>query len=207
MKPKIQTKNGSTLGLSLRIAAVVAGASLVCGIAQAAPDDAAADTMVPASNDEPGQVSGAAGYQYLWLAGSVFHPFQTGAAFAYSGAGCIHLTGGTERRFVHKFLLPKGSLVKYVRLYSYDNSASSQITVLFTTYDAAGNYSEINLVSSTNAGGYVSDLGPEMNYFVNGLVEPVNIVANLGTQNDINLQFCGVRVAYIPDLIFANGFE
>ena len=39
---------------------------------------------------------------------------------------------------------------------------------------------------------------------------PVNIVANLGDQNDSSLRFCGVRIAYIPtvtDRIFANEFD
>ena len=207
MKPRIQKNNVLMPVKSMRLVALAVAASLACEVAYAAPGDAPEGPPALPSANLPEQMLGGGGYQYLWLPGSVFHPFQTGAAFSYTGSGCIHATGGTEKRFAHKVVLPAGSVVKFVRLYAYDNSASSAITAFFTTYDGGGDFTELISVDSTNAGGYVSNLGPEMNYTINGLLESANIVANLGTQNDNSLQFCGVRIAYISDLIFENGFE
>lgn len=176
------------------------------GRAHAAPGDDPGQMLAPPQTPE--QINGA-GYEYLQIAGSSFIPFSSQAEFSYPGNGCISKTGGTEARFAHKLLLPAGSIVKFVRLYFYDDS-SGLVTAFFTTYDAAGNFTELASVDSIDSSGYGSSLSPELTYVVSPLSSPVNIVANLGSQNDSSLRFCGVRVAYIPvvtDRIFANGFD
>ena len=175
--------------------------------ANAAPGDPPGSPSMPAPKDT--EVVNGGAFDYLRIAGAAFVPFADSAAFAYSGGGCIHRTGGSENRFAHKLVLPAGSIVKYVRMYYFDNSASA-VTTYFTTYDAAGNFTEVVNVASTDTGGYGSSLTAEMNYEVDTFAAPINIVANLGTQNDSSLQFCGIRVAYIPaitDRIFADGFD
>lgn len=189
------------------LAAIGLVALLGLAEASAAPGDQDNGVSMPGLAD-PEQINGAV-LQYQRIAGSAFIPFATSAAFAYPGNGCINKTGGTETRFAHKVMLPAGSIVKYVRLYYFDNSASS-VTAFFTTYDAAGNFNEIASVGSTDTGGYGSSLTPEMTYEVDPFVGAVNIVANLGAQDDSTLRFCGVRIAYIPaitDRIFADGFD
>lgn len=173
----------------------------------AAPGDPPGSSSMPAPQDS--EVVNGVTFDYVRIAGAAFVPFADSAAFAYSGSGCIHSTGGSESRFAHKLELPAGSIVKYVRMYYFDNSASA-VTTYFTTYDAAGNFTEVATVASTDTGGYGSALTAEMNYEVDTISAPVNIVANLGTQNDSSLQFCGVRIAYVPvitDRIFADGFD
>ena len=176
------------------------------GRAHAAPGDDPGQMLPPPQTPE--QINGAA-YEYLQIAGSSFIPFASSAEYSYPGNGCISKTGGSEARFAHKLLLPAGTTVKFVRLYFYDDSISS-VTAYFTTYDAAGNFTELASVGSVDSSGYGSSLSPELSYVVSPASSPINIVANLGAQDDSTLRFCGVRVAYIPavtDRIFADGFD
>jgi hypothetical protein len=176
------------------------------GRAHAAPGDDPGELLPPPQTPE--QINGVAS-KYLQIAASSFIPFASSAEFSYPGNGCISKTGGSEARFAHKLLLPAGSTVKFVRLYFYDDSISS-VTAFFTTYDAAGNFTELASVGSVDSSGYGSSLSPELDYVINPAVSPVNIVANLGAQDDSTLRFCGVRVAYVPavtDRIFADGFD
>lgn len=176
------------------------------GRAHAAPgDDPGQQQPLPQT---PEQIEGVA-FEYLQIPGSSFVPFSSAAEFSYPGNGCISKTGGSEARFAHKLLLPAGTTVKFVRLYFFDDSTST-VTAFLTTYDAAGNFNELATVDSVDSSGYGSSLSPELNYVVSPLSSPINITANLGTQDDLTLRFCGVRVAYIPvvtDRIFANGFD
>ena len=162
-------------------------------------------TRVPAQPDET-----AGSFSYLSIAGATFHPLDSSTTYSYPGSGCISKTAGADPRFTHRVVLPDGVVVRYLRLYYYDD-ATSTVTAFFTTYDAAGNYVEHTNVDSTNAaGGYSTELSPLFSYEVDRPASAINVVANLGSENSSTLQFCGVRIAYEPpiiDLIFANGFE
>jgi hypothetical protein len=190
------------------MAAISAGLIALAAIcqAQAAPGDAPrAKSSAPVQTQE--EVLGT--YDYLQIPGSAFIPFASTAEYDYSGTGCINRIGGAESRFAHKLVLPAGSLVKFLRIYYYDDSTSS-ISAFFTTYDAAGNYSELTSVGSLDSGTYGTNLSPELTYEINPAVSPVNIVVNLGSDMTSALRFCGVRIAYLRpffDRIFANGFE
>jgi hypothetical protein len=173
---------------------------------QAAPGDSATGTE-QSPMQTPEEVLG--GYDYLQIAGSAFVPFASNAQFAYSGNGCINSSGSGENRFAHKLVLPAGSLIKYLRLYYYDDSTSS-ITAFFTTYDAAGNFSQLTSVGSLDSGTYGSNLSSELSYEINPASSPVNVVVNLGSDTTSALRFCGVRIAYLRpffDRIFADGFD
>jgi hypothetical protein len=149
-------------------------------------------------------------FGYLWIAGSTFHPLDITTTYSYPGNGCISKTGGTDNRFAHKVVLPEGTLVRYLRLYYYDDSTST-VNAYFTSYDGAGNFVEHASVGSTNgAGGYGTTLSPLFSYEVNASGAAINVVANLGNQNTSTLRFCGVRIAYdapITDRIFADDFD
>lgn len=149
-------------------------------------------------------------FEYLNIAGSTFHPHDNSTPYAYTGAGCIAKTGGSGNLFAHKAALPQGAVVKFLRLYYYDTS-SRDILAFFTTYDGAGNYNERTTVSSaTGATGFGTEQSPEIDFTVDHYTSAINIVANLGNQNDNTLRFCGVRIAYqapITDRIFTNGFD
>ncbi|HET9032248.1 MAG TPA: hypothetical protein VFN25_05010 [Dokdonella sp.] len=170
------------------------------------------DTLEPQQFLETNAIDQPAGsvFEYLSIAGSTFQPHDNSTTYSYSGSGCIHKTGGSSSLFAHKAILPDGAVVKFLRLY-YVDTVSSNILAFFTTYDGAGNFNERTSVSSASgSSGIGSALSPEINFTVDRNSNAINIVANLGTQNDNTLQFCGVRIAYhapITDRIFANGFD
>ncbi len=174
----------------------------------AAPGDQAVPPRSPAS-PQPDQPAASA-LEYLWIAGSSFHPLDSSTTYSYPGSGCIAKTGGSNSAFAHRVVLPQGAVVNYLRLYYYDTSTST-VTAFFTTYDGAGNFNERSNVASVNqAAGYGSALSPLMNFTVDQFSSAINVAVNLGAQNDSTLRFCGVRIAYEPpitDRIFANGFE
>lgn len=180
-----------------------------CVPAIAAPGDTLAFPGSPETTSSPDQPAGTA-FEYLRIAGSTFHPLANTTTYSYPGNGCIAKTGGAENRFVHKVILPDGVVVHYLRLY-YFNASANNILGFFTTYDAAGNFNERATVSSAEgASGYSSVLSTDMDYTVDHYTGAINIVVNLGSQNDDTLRFCGVRIAYGPpvvDRIFANGFD
>jgi hypothetical protein len=174
--------------------------------AHAAPGDSPTVTESRTAQN-PEEILG--GYDYVQIAGSAFIPLASTAEFAYSGNGCINKTAGGENRFAHKLVLPAGSLIKFLRIYYYDDSASS-INAYLTTYDAAGNFSELTSFASLDSGTYGTALSPELSYEINPAVSPVNIVVNIGTDTTSALRFCGARIAYLRpffDRIFADGFD
>lgn len=177
-------------------------------LAFAAPGDNLAPPHAHESNlvDQPAGTA----FSYLFIAGSAFHPLESATPYSYPGSGCIAKTGGTSNLFAHKVILPQGAVVRYLRLYYYDISSDS-VTAFFTTYDGAGNYNQHTSVASADAGGgYGTNLSASLNHEVNRYTAAINVVANLGGQNDSTLRFCGVRIAYdapVTDRIFANGFE
>ena len=149
-------------------------------------------------------------FQYLQLAGSTFHPWNSNTPYEYSGNGCIHASGSPTTHPVHKVMLPDGATIKYVRLYYYDSAPGKKISVFLTTYDRSGNFAELDVTESNNDGGYGTTLSGELNHVVTTSDEALNLVANLGTMNNASLQFCGVRIAYYAPLgeaVFADGFE
>lgn len=147
---------------------------------------------------------------YLSIPAATFYPFGGGANKMYAAGGCIYQSDGvTEVRYLHKLLLPDGAIVRYVRLYAYDDAPSDWITALFTTYDAAGHYTEWPDIKSSD-GGYGSTVSASIDYTVDNRHAPMNIVINLGNtkalldgqifrngfEREDTLRFCGVRVAY-----------
>lgn len=189
----------------------LAGASLVfLSVCVSMPVIAAPDSPDANSKD---QAAGSV-FEYLNIAGSAFHPSITSTTYTYAGAGCISRTGGgstsADQLFTHKAILPDGAVVKFLRLYYYDSSVEN-ISAFLTTYDGAGNFNQRTSASSTTGStGFGTELSPEINFTVDRYTNAINIVANLGNQNDNTLRFCGVRVAYhapITDRIFADGFE
>lgn len=185
---------------------------LVCACVSLPALAAPGDQLMPPRASEANTIDRPAGtlFEYLRIAGSTFHPLDNATTYDYPGAGCIAKTGGVDARFAHKVILPEGAGVRYLRLYYYDTS-SSDVVAFFTTYDGAGNFSERGSVSSIGGlSGYNSVVSSDINYTVDPFSSAINVVANLGTQDNSTLRFCGVRIAYdrpISDRIFANGFE
>lgn len=158
------------------------------------------------TNDRPAGTS----FEYLSIAGATFHPLDSATTYSYPGNGCIAKTGGSSKLFTRKVILPDDVVARYIRLYYYDTSSADAVA-FFTTYDGAGNFNQrVSASSMGGPSGYSSALSSDMGYPVDRFTDAINMVVNLGDQNDSTLQFCGVRIAYdapITDRIFANGFD
>jgi len=191
------------------ITAMMSG--LLLGLAAAMPAAAApGDPVVPSRAPEPPEADQPAGapFDYLFIAGSTFHPVDSTTAYTYTGGGCIAKTGGFSMIFAHKAVLPQGAVVRFLRIY-YRDTSESHISAYFTSYNALGTGADHANVSSTNASG--TALSPEFNYEVNQAAAPINVIAHLREPGTGALEFCGARIAYepppLPDLIFRDGFE
>ena len=195
-----------TTSLARTLFCVLSACAVVPAIAAPGDDPTASDVRGSNPVNRPaGSVFG-----YLNIAGSAFHPLDNSTTFTYPGSGCIAKTGGSDTRFVHKVNLPVGAVAQYLRLYYY-NTSSNQIVAFFTTYDGVGNFNEVISVSTGGGpSGYNSVLSSAMDFVFAPSTHAINILVNLGSQNDTTLQFCGVRIAYdqpISDRIYAKGFD
>ena len=198
MKNRKPVRLALTAGLGLSLGMLLSGAAFAASSGPAEPTAQSAPDMPTGGS-----------HSWVFLAGTVFHPFGDGAQFTYNNGGCVSRTGGTENRLTHKVLLPRDAVIRYVRLFYYDASPSA-VTAYLTSYDAAGHYSYIDTVGSSDAGGYGDTLGPYLSHTVDPYLEPISMTINLGSDTTPNLRFCGVRIAYESpqsDVIFQNGFD
>lgn len=146
----------------------------------------------------------AAGFSYAHIAGSTFRPRDSATTWTYAGAGCITSTAGTQL-FVHKLLLPQDAVVNYLRIY-YNDTSTSDVSAYITSYDSAGGAADLTSAASSGTPGYSEALSPLIAYSVDN-VSNVLVVNVIFGGADPSLAFCGVRVAYTEDRIFANAFE
>ena len=173
--------------------------------AMAAPGDSPAPLQVREIDSADQPMGG--GLSYLNIAGSAFHPLDNTTTYSYPGSGCIAKTGGGANYFVHRLILPQGTTLNYLRLYYYKTSASN-ISAYFNATDGAGGSANSTTVSSgSGTSGYQEALSGLVGFTVDHFNSSINILVNLSNQNDETIRFCGVRVAYRPDRIFANGFD
>lgn len=144
-------------------------------------------------------------FSYLNVAGSSFRPRGNGTVAAYQAAGCISRSSGSDF-LVYPLQLPHASQIKYVRMY-YRDTSSADLTVALTRYDGTGNFTDEVLFQNTGAsGGFGSALSPELSVVVSNLDYATQLLVGFG-ESSAALQFCGVRVAYYADALFANGFD
>lgn len=205
MKSEINRKYLAMPGSRLFAGATIAVALMVCSLTYAAADS---DRQPPAPLTT--HAAAALPWHSVWFVGSSFHPISSEFTnYEYASGGCIYMQSGQENRFVHKVNLPPGAIVRYMRLYAFDNSATDLVKASLWAVDESRQYGFHFHVESSN-GGYVNNLSSAENYAVDYASKSLTVLADLGEQNDSSLQFCGVRIAYqLPsdDIIFQDGFE
>lgn len=146
-----------------------------------------------------GQADGTTGrgfsttFSYYYVAGSTLTTRDSTSGWGYSGVGCVSLANGDEL-FTVSLELPEGARIDYLRLFYRDTSASNGMAWL-TTYDGAGNFTDLTSVSSAGNGGYGTTLSPYLGHVVNNASRAyvLNWAAN---QTGNTMQLCGLRVAY-----------
>jgi hypothetical protein len=146
----------------------------------------------------------ASAFSYAHIAGSTFRPRDSATTWNYDGGGCVTLAAGTGA-FVHKLLLPQDAAINYLRVY-YNDASASDITAYITSYDNAGGTADLTSAASSGTPGYSEALSPLIAYSVDNASNALVVNVAFGAA-DPNLAFCGVRVAYTEDRIFANAFE
>lgn len=144
-------------------------------------------------------------FSYANVAGSSFRPRDAATVVAYQAAGCISRSSGSDY-LVYPLQLPEASRIKYLRMY-YRDTSSASLTLALTRYDGAGNFFDDVVFQNTNANsGYGSVQSGELNTVVNNTDYATQLLVNFG-ESSTTLQFCGARVAYYADALFANGFD
>jgi len=146
----------------------------------------------------------AQGLKYRNVAGTSFHPRDSNVDTIYGGAGCISRGSGVTA-FVYALQLPQASRIRFVRAYFYDTSAGD---LSFTLSRHAGEGTTLDDVTFTSnaSSGYGTRQSSELDIAVDNVTYATELSVLL-TEASPSLEFCGMRVAYVDDTIFANGFE
>lgn len=149
-------------------------------------------------------------WTYYQVAGATLRGRSSTVDTAYDGLGCIHTTGGTDLIINTKLILPDGAIIRYLRLYYYDNSTSGRVSAYLTRYDPGSDTNDlISAASSTSgAGGYGTVLSPVLSEVVDNSNYSYTLIG-WPSANDSNLRVCGMRVAYWASsyVVFTDGFE
>lgn len=132
-------------------------------------------------------------FYYFNAAGSAFAPRDSSTSWDYQSGGCVSAGVGNDIFTLH-LDLPQGARIDYLRIYYRDTSAANS-RAWVTTYDGAGNFSDLTAVDSTGNGGYGTTLSPYVGHVVDKLNR--SYVLNWRPeQTGASMQLCGLRVAY-----------
>jgi hypothetical protein len=132
-------------------------------------------------------------FEYVRTAGIQFTPRNSAETYAYAGYGCMYQTSGSGD-YITPLNIPDGAVLKYLRIY-YNDTSASNITAFLTKYDPAVGYTDITSVLSSGSAGYGTSLSAEMNEVVDTTNHAYVLIWRPGTSSSAN-QFCGTRVAY-----------
>ena len=138
--------------------------------------------------------------EYLWVAGSAFHPRDGTSAYETSN-GCIYAVSSGE--FTTHIAIPDGAILHTLNAYVIDNSAA--FTSELTLYDVDGRYDrDIVKKPIVSSGGFTTFTAPISNPVDSGVIYQVN-EAQYGLALDWEpklyssaMQLCGIRISYTP---------
>lgn len=167
-------------------------------IAALPPDEDPASTSM-SSSSLPYAVS--TSFSYYHVPGATLRGRYSTTEFGYDGTGCVHVNTGGERILNTELHIPNGSVIKYIRLYYIDTSASANVSGYLTRYQPGQQTSDLVATSSTSAfaGGYGYVVSTELNEVVNNLGYAYTLIGWPSTTGS-TVQVCGIRVAYYAPL-------
>jgi hypothetical protein len=139
--------------------------------------------------------------EYLWVAGSAFHPRDGTSAYETSN-GCIYAASSGE--FTTHIAVPNGAILHTLNAYIIDNSTA--VTSVLTLYDTdAQNYPrDIVKEPIVSSGGFTTFTAPISNPVDSGVIYQVNEAERaLALDWEPKLytsamQLCGIRISYTP---------
>ncbi len=159
-------------------------------------DEGAPDARVPAAPAACG-VS-AVNCLYYHISSSLFQGRDSTSTYAYDGSGCFHHTSASVNGFMAPVLLTHGSIIKYIRVYYIDTSASD-MTMRLRYFDDGTSSVDLTTVSTSgSAMGVRTALSAEITHTVAYDLYSYGILAFESGPTDGSIQLCGVRLAYIP---------
>ncbi|MEO8056312.1 MAG: hypothetical protein ABI768_14225 [Acidobacteriota bacterium] len=168
-----------------------------------AVDPDASDTNRMPANPE-GRAAFAAGrtaetivpnlFSYTRSLGIQYTPRTSGQTYAYPGGGCAYQTTATGGDYITPLNVPDGAILKYLRIYFYDTTATDLVAWI-VRYDQAGNTVDLTSVSSSGAAGYGTTLSPTITEVVDTALYSYGLVWRPNVYTSAQ-QFCGARVAY-----------
>ncbi len=135
-------------------------------------------------------------FSYYFISGVTMQPRDSSVSKTYEGLGCAYVTSASGA-LVSELHLPQGSVIKYLRLYFYDNHNPGYLTGYLTSYRPSTASTDLAAVSSPAAGtpgvGFI--VSEMITHTVDNTLDAYALTArpSLATSN---LRVCGLRVAY-----------
>ena len=160
------------------------------------------DALIPEdAPDQPGQNidPNAAIPQYFRAAGSTLRPRNSSYAYATDpSGGCLYLTSGDAEKalFNIPMPLPDGAIIKYFRVYYYDDTLSADGSGWITRYDNTGNSGDIWTLKTSGEAGY----GTAISTLIDHEVDTASFSYVLNWRPRLigdSMRLCGMRVNYI----------
>ncbi len=135
---------------------------------------------------------------YYHISSSIFQGRDSSYTYTYDGSGCFHHTNASVNGFMAPVLLTPASVIKYVRIYYRDTSASD-MTVRLRFFDDGVSNDDLTTVSTAgNAMGVRTALSAEITHTLDYSLYSYGLLAFETGPIDGSIQICGVRVAYVP---------
>lgn len=162
------------------------------------PDEDPSSTTAPAGS--PYALSSS--FSYYTVSGATMRGRSANTEYVYEGNGCVFISGSSGSMILNTELhIPQGSLIKYIRLYFMDTSASSNVFAYLTRYQPGQGFSDLVATSSSTAyaGGWGYVVSPEMNETVDNLSYAYTLIGYPSITGTTE-QICGIRVAYYAPL-------
>jgi hypothetical protein len=147
----------------------------------------------------------AATFSYYQVTGATLRGRNSTTGYLYDGAGCSHVTAGSDKgRILNTELpLPDGAVIKYLRVYYRDTNPANGVEGYITRYQPGVGTTDLVHAGSTNAfiGGYGLVVSAEITETVNNTIYAYTLIGwpdAIGVDN----QICGLRVAYYAPVTF-----
>jgi hypothetical protein len=139
---------------------------------------------------------------YYMVSGATLRGRGSSVTYAYDAVGCVHLTSGaTSLTLTSDLHLPAGSMIKFIRLYYRDYSATEYVGAYLARYMPGVATTDQKVISSDLA--FAGGTGFVDSAELSVTVDNANYAyALLGFTSvaDANLQICGIRVAYLAPI-------
>ena len=142
-------------------------------------------------------------FSYYQVSGATLRGRSSTTAYVYDGVGCVHLTAGSSTTLIlnTEAHIPDNAVIKYIRLYYKDSTAGGRVRAFLTRYSPGVELADLVFTESMDlfSGGYGFVVSQEITETVNNGVYAYTVIG-WPTSPDINLQICGIRIAFYAPL-------